>query len=126
MAALIHVARHATVQPEQYPVTVEDMDTAVGWGQAILTHALAVFDFMGADAQMEDARRILKWIQRRGQTEFSFRDCHHDNQTKYPKTALLEPAIHILVERQYIRLKPREKKSGRPSRLYEVNPLCKS
>ena len=126
VAALVHIARHATVQPEQYPISVEDMDAAVAWGQAVLTHALAVFDFMGADVEMEDARHILKWLKRRDIREFKLRDCHYEHQRRFPKSEDLHNPLRILADRHYIRLKPREKKAGRPSVQYQVNPLCKN
>jgi len=123
VAGLVHVARHATVEPEKHRITLEDMTNAILWGQAVKSHALAAFDFMGADADLEGARHVLHWVRRKGGTQFTRRDCHNGNQRRFNKVALLDPALGVLEERGYIRRKLVE---GTASVVYEVNPLCKN
>jgi len=122
VAGLIHVARHGDGSPEDHPVSDLDMDLAIEWGTAVKSHTLAAFDYMGADQALEDARTILKWIGRIKKTEFTFRECHHGNQRKFPRAEAVEPAIRVLEERHFIRERPHGKRSGRPTRRFSVNP----
>jgi hypothetical protein len=82
----------------------------------------AYFDLMGADPALDGARHILRWIRREGRPEFTFRDCHYAHKTRYKRSAELEPAIEVLIERYFIKPKAVKQVQGRPSRIYEVNP----
>jgi hypothetical protein len=42
----------------------------------LIEHARAVFDLMGADLRIDDARWLLDWIGRTNRTQFSRRDAH--------------------------------------------------
>ena len=123
IAALLHIARHALVRPWEKEIGIEDMSAALRMADVLSIHALAVFDLMGADPALDGARAVLRWIEREGKPEFTFRDCHYAHKSKYKRTADLEPAIEVLIERQYIRLKVMKLLQGRPSRIYEVNPV---
>ncbi len=121
IAALLHIARHALVRPWEKEINIEDMSAALRMADVLSIHALAVFDLMGADPAVDGARHVLRWIERKGESEFTFRDCHYIHKTKYKRTAELEPVIDVLIERYYIR--PRVVKvAHRPSRILEVNP----
>lgn len=125
VAGLVHVARYATVNPEAYPVSAQDMQQAISWGYAAQSHALAAFDFMGADQALEDARTVQKWIERHSLKVFTFRDCHRGNQRRFPRADDLLPAIRVLEERHFIRDVPQETQPWRPSKHYVVNPFWK-
>lgn len=122
IAALLHIARHAFVRPWEKEISIEDMSAALRMADVLSIHALAVFDLMGADPALDGARVVLRWIEREGKPEFTFRDCHYAHKTRYKRTADLEPAIDVLTERYLIR--PRVAKvAHRPSRIFEVNPV---
>jgi hypothetical protein len=121
VAALLHIARRALIRPWEHEISLEDMAAALRMADALSAHALAVFDLMGADPALDGARVVLRWIQREGKPEFTFRDCHYAHKTRFKRAAELEPIIDVLVERHYIR--PRAAKvAHRPSRIFEVNP----
>ena len=120
IAALLHVARHVE-NASKLEISIEDMNAALRMADALSAHALAVFDLMGADPALDGARVILRWIEREGKEEFTFRDCHYAHKTRYKRAAEIEPAIEVLIERHYIRARV-EKVAHRPSRIYEVNP----
>ncbi len=121
VAALLHITRYAFVKPAEHEISLQDMEAALRMADVLGIHALAVFDLMGADPALDGARHVLRWIEREGKTEFSFRDCHYAHKTRYKRTDELEPVIEVLTERHYIR--PRVVKvAHRPSRLFEVNP----
>ena len=121
IAALMHIARHALVRPWEHEISLEDTTAALRMADALSAHALAVFDLMGADPALDGARVVLRWIEREGKAEFTFRDCHYAHKTRFKRAAELEPIIDVLIERHYIR--PRVAKvAHRPSRILEVNP----
>lgn len=121
MAALLHIARHTLNRPWEHEISLEDMAAALRMADALSAHALAVFDLMGADPALDGARVVLRWIEREGKPEFTFRDCHYAHKTRFKRAAELEPIIDVLIERHYIR--PRVAKvAHRPSRILEVNP----
>jgi 5S rRNA maturation endonuclease (ribonuclease M5) len=121
IAALLHIARHAMGRPWEHEISLEDMAAALRLADALSAHALAVFDLMGADPALDGARVVLRWIEREGKPEFTFRDCHYAHKTRFKRAAELEPIMDVLTERHYIR--PRVAKvAHRPSRILEVNP----
>lgn len=121
-AALLHIARYSLIRPWEKEISIEDMSAALRIADVLSIHALAVFDLMGADPALDSARVVLRWIEREGKPEFTFRDCHYAHKTRYKRTADLEPAIDVLTERYLIR--PRVAKvAHRPSRIFEVNPV---
>jgi hypothetical protein len=120
IAALLHITRYALVKPWEKEIGIDDMEAALRIADALSAHALVVFDLMGADPALDGARHVLRWIEREGKTEFTFRDCHYAHKSRYKRTADLEPVIDVLIERHFIR--PRVVKvSHRPSRILEVN-----
>ncbi|MBZ0105204.1 MAG: DUF3987 domain-containing protein [Sulfuricella denitrificans] len=121
IAALFHIARHALVSPWDKEISLDDMAAALRMAEALSAHALAVFDLMGADPALDGARVVLRWIEREGKTEFTFRDCHYAHKTRYKRAADLEPAIDVLIERHFIKARM-VKVAHRPSRSLEVNP----
>jgi len=117
----LHISRHAFDKPSEHEINLQDMQAALRMADVLSAHALAVFDLMGADPALDGARHVLRWIEREGVPEFTFRDCHYAHKTKYKRTSELEPVIEVLTERYYIRAKT-IKVPYRPSRLFEVNP----
>lgn len=123
IAAVLHCARFAEVDPTPLEIGIEDMEAALRLAKCLTSHALIVFDMMGAEPALDDARRVLKWIQREQMPEFTFRNCHYAHKTRFKRAEDLEPAMNVLEERGYIRRRM-EKVSHRPSKIYEVNPLA--
>ncbi|MBF0213605.1 MAG: DUF3987 domain-containing protein [Magnetococcales bacterium] len=123
LAGCLHVSEHAMGRPWDHPITFATMAAAVRLGDTLAVHALAAFDLMGADPAIEDARIVLRWLKREGQSQFTFRDCHYAHKSRFRRTEELEPALAVLTERHFIRqVAQREKVSHRPSRTYDVNP----
>lgn len=121
IAALLHIARHALIRPWEHEISLVDMAAALRMADALSAHALAVFDLMGADPALDGARVVLRWIEREGKPELTFRDCHYAHKTRFKRAAELEPIIDVLIERHYIRQRV-AKVAHRPSRIFEVNP----
>jgi hypothetical protein len=89
-----------------------------------------VFDLMGADPRLDDARWLLDWITRTNRTQFSRRDAHRAApRGRFPKATDLEPALRLLEEHGHLRrVDPEPSRDprgrGRPaSPRFLVNPL---
>ena len=129
LAALLHLASHLR-DGWARPITADTFAAAVRLADYLIEHARAVFDLMGADPRIEDARWLLDWISRTNRTQFSRRDAHRAApRGRFAKATDLEPALRLLEEHGYLRRvdpapsqDPRGR--GRPaSPRFLVNPL---
>jgi hypothetical protein len=122
LAGLLHCAMNP-VEPWRYPVSLETMEQALDITVVSISHALAVFNLMGADPAIEGAGRILHWIKRHRHQTFTKRQAFQDLKGTFTRAAMLDEPIKVLAERNYIRpMVETEKKPGRKSEIYEVNP----
>ena len=76
LAGLLHLASHLRGGWNR-PITVDTFAGAARLADYLVDHARAVFDLMGADPRVDDARWLLDWIARAGQVQFTRRDAHH-------------------------------------------------
>jgi hypothetical protein len=121
VAGLLHcvVETHA---PEKKPIEETTMVSALKIGTVLIPHALAVFDLMGADPLLSDARAVARWLKRKGATEFSARDCFCAMQTRFKRMDKLRLVLALLVDHCYIREMALVKGAHRPSERFLVNP----
>jgi replicative DNA helicase len=129
LAALLHLAGHLRDGWAQ-PIGADIFAGAIRLADYLIDHARAVFDLMGADPRVEDARWLLDWVSRTGCTQFSRRDAHTSApRGRFPKATDLEPALRLLEEHGYLRrVDPEPSRDphgrGRPaSPRFLVNPL---
>jgi replicative DNA helicase len=129
LAALLHLASHLRHGWAQ-PIGTETFAAAVRLADYLIDHARAVFDLMGADPRIQDARWLLDWIDRTGRGQFSRRDAHRAApRGRFAKATDLEPALRLLEEHGYLRRVDPEPSQdprgrGRPaSPRFLVNPL---
>jgi replicative DNA helicase len=129
LAALLHLASHLRDGWAQ-PISAEVFAGAIRLAGYLIEHAWAVFDLMGADPRVEDARWLLDWITRANRTQFSRRDAHRvAPRGRFAKATDLEPALRLLEEHGYLRrVDPAPSQDpqgrGRPaSPRFLVNPL---
>jgi len=88
-----------------------------------ISHALAVFNLMGADPAIEGAGRILQWITRHRHQTFTKRQAFQNLKGTFIRAAMMDEPINVLLERNHIRaMVETERKPGRKSEVYEVNP----
>jgi hypothetical protein len=103
LAALLHLAghlRHGWAQP----IGTETFTAAIRLAEYLIEHARAVFDLMGADQRLDDARWLLDWITRTNRTQFSRRDAHRAApRGRFATATDLEPALRLLEEHGYLR-----------------------
>jgi replicative DNA helicase len=103
LAALLHLAEHLREGWAQ-PISRETFAAAIRLADYLIEHARAVFDLMGADQRIDDARWLLDWIDRTGRGQFSRRDAHRATpRGRFPKATDLEPVLRLLEEHGYLR-----------------------
>jgi hypothetical protein len=127
LAGLLHLASHLR-DGWAHPINADTFTGAIGLADYLIEHARAVFDLMGTDPRVDDARWLLEWISRTGQAQFTRRDAHRAApRGRFPKATDLDPALSLLEEHGYLRrvdADPSGPKGGRPpSPRYLVNPL---
>jgi hypothetical protein len=124
IAANFHLVECADVELFTSTVSAKNVAGAVSVAEALVSHAAAVFAYMGADPATEDAKHVLRWIQRNGQTSFTLRDCHFHNKSRFSRVAEVEKALAVLSESHHVRERPRAPVAHRPSRVFDVNPAA--
>jgi replicative DNA helicase len=127
LAGLLHLASHLR-DGWARPIGADTFAGALRLAGYLIEHARAVFDLMGADPRVDDARWLLDWINRTSQVQFSRRDAHAAApRGRFRKAADLEPALALLEEHGWLRridADPPGPKGGRPpSPRFLVNPL---
>jgi replicative DNA helicase len=125
IAGLLHLAELLPTAWHQ-PVAARHVDAAVRLGQYFLAHAQAVFDRMGADPAVDDARHVLDWILRTGRTSFTRREAFSAlSRLRFRKVPELDPALLTLADHGFLRQStaPASGGVGRPpSPRWEVHP----
>ncbi len=121
IAALLHIMRHAHGRPWDKEVSLEDMTAAVKIGHVLSNHALVVFDLLHEDSGMEVARTIFNWLKQEKVSEFTQRQCMR--KFRRFKKEELKQGFTVLKEHEILREIDPKPKPGRPSDMYEVNPL---
>jgi hypothetical protein len=127
LAALLHLASHLR-DGWNRPIAADTFAGAARLAGYLVEHARAVFDLMGADPRVDDARWLLDWIARTGQVQFNRRDAHRAApRGRFPKATELDPALALLEEHGWLRRVDADSpgpKGGRPpSPRFLVNPL---
>jgi hypothetical protein len=124
VAGLLHCATHFKKEPWSTHLGLTTMENALTLMAVLAEHALRAFEVMAANPDIEKAKKILAWIQRKGLKNFTQRDCHNELQGTFPRMEDLKPGLSVLGERYIIRPinNGEQKGAGRPSVVFEVNP----
>jgi replicative DNA helicase len=123
IAGLLHICRHVT-DGWGRPIGADTMQAAVKIGRYFVAHALAAFDYMGADPRLEAARRIARWIVATQQATFTKREAFRAlrGQALFPTVERLTAGLAALDEHGWVRQIAPERGRGRPPSRYETNP----
>ncbi len=125
IAGLLHLAKNAT-RVDQWSVDVEldEVEAAIRIAKFLIPHALAAYNMMGADANIEAAKHLLRWLTDHDEPVFTKRDAFNENRGSFSRVADIEPALRLLEEHGYIRAEEMpDKGRGRPpSQRYTTNP----
>jgi len=127
IAGILHSVEH-TNRPWDTLISQQSMAAAIAIGLYLVPHARAAFELMGADAELEGAKTILRWIKQKHLTEFSARDVHRAMQRRIKKAEDVATCLKKLEAHNVIRDKVKATVSGKkspgrpPSPMFEVNP----
>jgi hypothetical protein len=126
IAGLLHLAGHMR-DGYTTPIALDTINAAAQLGHYFLNHALAVFDLMGTDPDIDNARHILAWITRTAAASFTRRDVFAAlRSNRFRKATDLDPALELLTAHGYLRqqldARPRPAGGRPPSPAYEVHP----
>ena len=122
IAALLDVAEHTAWGD---PISVQTVEAAIRIADYLVAHAKVAFDLMGADPELDAARRILAWLRQSEPQEFTKRDAFIALRGTFKKAELLDPPLALLLEHGYVRMldSATPARPGRPaSPRYLVNP----
>jgi replicative DNA helicase len=125
IAALLHLGSHLT-DGWGSPIDDKTMAAAITVMDYYTAHALAGFDLMGVDQAVEDARVILRWLERTGPSRFTKREAFTGlSRSRFPKVGDLDTPLALLEQHGYIRPEPGPERTGpgrRPSPAYLLHP----
>jgi replicative DNA helicase len=120
--------------PERTTVDLDHIDAAIKIGEWAMDHALHAFALAGADPDLECAKLVLGWLQRKRPQRFSKREawqgCKGSGHATIKRAADLDGALVVLQDHGHIMaMDPVERAGGRPGRSpsqsYAVHPsLC--
>jgi replicative DNA helicase len=134
IAGVLHCIEHVSKEagekdPWDEDINYQTVDRAVEIGGYLIFHARAAYAEMGTDPKVEEAKYVLRWIERKGVDTFTQREAFEGTKGRFRRVTALEPALDLLVAQGYIREaeSPERKGPGRkPSVRYEVSPFLKS
>ncbi|PKW13660.1 YfjI family protein [Saccharopolyspora spinosa] len=117
------------MNPNVAEIAENDMRQAVDLAPYFIGHALDAFELMsGQRSPWEPARAVLHWIQRKKIPSFTVRQAWRElgGQAWVTETNDVREAVADLDELGWVRLQPQpeEKRRGRPSERYDVNPAA--
>ncbi|MET9340287.1 YfjI family protein [Nonomuraea sp. NPDC003804] len=125
LAGLIHLAEHVD-DGWRRPISADTVNAAIVLGEYFTAHALATFDAMGADSDVEGARNVHAWLERTRTARFTVREAFTAlSRSRFRKVAELEAPLDLLEQLGWIRREPEPPRSGpgrRPSPAYAVHP----
>ncbi|MFI7438350.1 YfjI family protein [Nonomuraea indica] len=125
IAGLLHLATHID-DAWRRPIPADTVTAAITLGEYFTAHALATFDAMGADPDLEAARTVHAWLQRTRTTRFTVREAFTAlPRSRFRKVTELEAPLDLLEQLGWIRREPEPPRTGpgrRPSPTYAVHP----
>lgn len=125
LALLLHCLRRVCREVTDEDVDAESVQRA---GQLIgyfRSHCLKVHALLDSDPQIEDALRVLAWLERERRVQFKRYDVFEDVKSRhFPKIEDLDPPLDRLEKHCFIRRRPAAPQGrGRPADpVFEVNP----
>jgi len=127
IAGILHMALMAnTPSPWETPISPETVERAIRIGRYLILHAQAAFAEMGADAVVEQAKTILRWIEHQNARHFTKRDVHQALRGRFKRVEELDAPLALLLSHGSISSRPEPTGTGpgrKPSPRFEVNPL---
>lgn len=125
LAGLLHIAEYP-ISGHAMPIEADTIDRATVLGYYFADHALATFNYMGADPKTGPATVLLDWLAREGKPEMAVRDMHRalQGRKQFRTAGQVHEAVAVLVDHGYVREAPHPSRTrGRPpSPKYRIHP----
>ena len=127
LALVVHFLRWACGEAEGEDVDGDSAARAARLVDYFKAHARKAHALMDADPRVAEVRRLLHWLQERGQSRFSKRDAYQGLKGTFRKVEDLDAVLasaekYVLVRPEAQPPTPRPGPGRKPSPLYEVNP----
>lgn len=119
MAAVFHLVME-TDENKSDRILAECVNQAISIARYLVPHARRAFHMLGGDQHEALARRLVRWIQKKGVSEFRLRELKQAHRSMPDND--VERAVCLLENRGYIRSIPQHAGVGRPSRRFKVHP----
>jgi replicative DNA helicase len=127
IAGILHMASLASSPaPWDVPISYATVTAAILLGSYLIPHAKAAFAAMGADANVENAKAILRWIQHKPAPQFTKREVHQGMRGRFKRVEELEAPLRLLISHGFIRQISEAARQGagrKASPQFAVNPL---
>lgn len=120
IAGLFHLADGPAMVKE--PIRPETMKRAIGFTSWAAIHAKYAFSSFGMDDGQEAGKRALEWLRRERKVVVTASEIYQAIRGRFPKMEQVRPGIAVLVDRGALVPREKERRAGRPSDTYDVNP----
>jgi hypothetical protein len=124
IAGILHVMTAIDIKDTwEEPVSAETVSRALEIGKDyLLPHAKCAFGLMGADENLESAKRLLKWLKKQKKDSFTKREAYRAIHRHVKRPDDVDPILKLLCDHVYIRGPKEASKGTKPKPTYEVNP----
>lgn len=120
IAGLFHLAEGPKILGTPIPPTT--MQRAIGFTAWAAVHAKYAFSSFGMDEGQEAGKRALEWLRRERKAVVTASEIYQAIRGRFPKMDQVRPGIAVLVDRGVLVPREKERRAGRPSDTYDVNP----
>jgi len=123
IAGILHCAKYKTA-PDKALVLAGTMKNAVKITEYFIEHAKYAYFLMGADKILQNAKYILRRLEKQPERELTESQIHHLCR-KFKKQYEMRPSLELLAEHGYMKLRSYSAPTGgRPrGKCYILNPL---
>lgn len=120
IAGLFHLAEGAGMFMD--PIRPETMERAISFTAWAAIHAKYAFSSFGMDEGQEAGKRALEWLRSDRKDVVTASEIYQAIRGRFPKMEQVRPGIAVLVDRGALVPREKERRAGRPSDVYDVNP----
>jgi hypothetical protein len=131
LVLIVHLLRWILREVEDENVDAESMRRAIRLVTYFQAHARKVHCVIGADPEIAEAKIVLRWVRRKGLTQFRRWEAQRDlqSETRFRRSEDLDRPLSRLVKHGFLREQPQKKGSGggrQAGPAYLLNPLLGS
>ena len=124
LAGILHCAKN-TKEPDQIALSAETAQQAITISKYFLRHAKCVYNLLGTDKDIQQAKHIIKKLQQQNKPELTKYQIYRMCRGSFHKVEDIAPILDILVDYGYLKEKRYSAPTGgRPrANSYLLNPI---